>query len=204
MMKLGLFYDTETTGFPLWREPSDHPDQPHLVQLAAHLVDMEKRKIIQSMDLIVRPDEWIIPDDVSAIHGITTEYAKAVGIREDIVLDLFADLHDKCGVRIAHNESFDSRIIRIGMKRHFGHFDEEISEKFKAGTSECTCIMSTPVVKCPPTEKMKAKNMRCYKKANLQEAYKYFFGEEFDNAHSAIADVSACMSVYFAIQDDAS
>ena len=24
-----LFFDTETTGLPLWREPSDHPDQPN-------------------------------------------------------------------------------------------------------------------------------------------------------------------------------
>ena len=199
-MKLGLFYDTETTGFPLWREPSDHPDQPHIVQLAAQLVDMEERRVIQSMDLIIRPDDWVIPDEVTAIHGITTEHAKEVGIREDTALDLFADLHDKCGVRIAHNESFDARIIRIGMKRYF---EEDIYEKYKTGKTECTCVMSTPIVKCPPTEKMKAKNMSCYKKANLQEAYKHFFGEEFDNAHSAIADVSACMSVYFAIQDDA-
>jgi len=198
-MNLAIFYDTETTGLPLWREPSEHPDQPHLVQLAAHLVDMENRQVIQSMDLIVRPDGWEIPPEVSAIHGITTEHAQAVGIREDTVLDLFTDLHDKCGVRIAHNESFDARIIRIGMKRCF---DDEVAEKYKAGTSECTCIMATPIVKCPPTERMRAKNMSGYKKANLQEAYKHFFGEEFENAHSAIADVGACMSVYFAIKDE--
>ena len=29
-----LMFDTETTGLPLWKDPSDHPDQPHLVQLA--------------------------------------------------------------------------------------------------------------------------------------------------------------------------
>ena len=197
-MNLGLFYDTETTGLPLFRERSDHPDQPHIVQLAAHLVDLDKRTVLQTIDLVVRPDGWVIPDEVSAIHGITTDYASEVGIREDTVLDLFSDLHDKCDVRIAHNEQFDARIIRIGIKRLF---DGDEADKYKTGKSECTCTMATPIVKCPPTPKMKAKNMNGYKKANLQEAYKHFFGKGFDNAHSAIADVNACMAVYFAIKE---
>lgn len=197
-MKLALVYDTETTGLPLFRERSDHPGQPHIVQLAAHLIDLNKRAVLQTIDLVVRPDGWVIPDEVSAIHGITTDYASEVGICEDTVLDIFSDLHDKCDVRIAHNESFDARIIRIGMKRSF---DERVAEKYKTGKAECTCTMATPIVKCPPTPKMLAKNMKGFKKANLQEAYQHFFGKGFDNAHSAIADVNACMEVYFAIKD---
>jgi hypothetical protein len=34
-MKPLMPYDTETTGLPLFEQPSDHPDQPHIVQLAA-------------------------------------------------------------------------------------------------------------------------------------------------------------------------
>ena len=44
--------------------------------------------------------------------------------------------------------------------------------------------------------------MNFYKKANLTEAYRHFFNEDFEDAHTAIADVKACMSVYFAILDE--
>ena len=43
-MKKILFYDTETTGLPLWSQPSEHPDQPRVVQLAALLCDEEPEK----------------------------------------------------------------------------------------------------------------------------------------------------------------
>jgi DNA polymerase III epsilon subunit-like protein len=87
-MKLALFYDTETTGLPLLKEPSEHPDQPHIVQLAACLVDLDTRNTIASMDVVVRPRGWTIPDDVAAIHGITTAHALDVGIPEEMAIDM--------------------------------------------------------------------------------------------------------------------
>jgi len=37
-MRLAVFFDSETTGLPLFNEPSEDPRQPHIVQLAACLV----------------------------------------------------------------------------------------------------------------------------------------------------------------------
>lgn len=197
-MNLATFYDTETTGLPLWREPSGHDGQPHLVQLAAHQVDMDTLKIVQSIDLIIRPESWVIPADVSEIHGITNEYAMDVGLREDLVVDMFLDLWKPCQSRIAHNESFDARIIRIATKRYF---DAPIVDGWKEGHSECTMNMATPICKMPPSDKMKAKNMKGPKKANMGEAYEFFTGQPLLDAHTAIADVNACMEVYWAIKD---
>ena len=84
-----LFYDTETTGLPDWHQPSDGPQQPHIVQLAACLVDLDTRETIDSMDMIIRPDGWVIPDDVAEVHGITTERATAEGCNEHDVLMKF-------------------------------------------------------------------------------------------------------------------
>lgn len=192
-----LFFDSETQGLPLFKEPSEDPRQPHIVQLAACLVDLDTRKTIASMDVIVRPKGWTIPDDVAKIHGITTEHASDVGIPESIALAMFMELYSG-RLRIAHNESFDSRILRIALLRH-GH-SALAADTWKAAPAECTQQLSTPILKLPPTEKMLAAGRTHFKSANLSEAYKHFTGKDLIGAHSAMADVQACMAVYFAIK----
>lgn len=203
-MNLALFYDTETTGLPLFREPSEHPNQPHIVQLAACLVDLDTRNTISSMDVVIRPNGWIIPDDVAAVHGITTEHAEAVGIEEKTAIDMFMALWAGPGrLRIAHNEQFDARILRIGLKRFFDDPDHvlPISDTWKEGVADCTAKLATPICQIPPTAKMVKAGFNKFKTANLGEAYRHFTGKELENAHSAMADVQGCMAVYFAIKD---
>lgn len=198
MQNLGFFYDTETTGLPLFNQPSEHPDQPHIVQLAAALVDLDTRETVASLDVVVRPDGWIIPDEVAAVHGITTEHAAAVGVPESLALSLFLELWGR-RTRIAHNEQFDARIIRIAQHRA-GELEPELAA-WKNGVAECTARKATPIVKCPPTAKMIAAGRNHYKTANLGEAVQFFTGKPLENAHSAMADVRGCMDVYFAIRD---
>lgn len=203
-MNAALFFDSETTGLPLFSEPSEDPRQPHLVQLAACLVDLDTRKTISSMDVIVRPDSYTIPDEVAAIHGITTEHAMDVGIPEDVAVDMFLALWSQ-RLRIAHNESFDARILRIAIKRHIDVSQPlapiPMSDTWKAGKAQCTQILSTPICKLPPTAKMQAAGRNHFKSANLREAYQHFTGKPLENAHSAMADVQGCMAVYFSIKD---
>lgn len=203
-MKLALFYDTETTGLPLFSEPSEHPGQPHIVQLAACLADLDTKQTIASMDVIIRPNGWTIPDEVAAVHGITTEHAASVGIEEKTALDMFMALWGGPGrLRIAHNEQFDARILRIALKRFIDGPDEALPESdvWKSGQAECTARLSTPICALPPTEKMVAAKRFHHKTPNLSEAYRHFTGKELENDHSAMADVQACMAVYFAIKN---
>ena len=199
-MRTALFYDTETQSLPLWNLPSEDPDQPHIVQLAACLVDLDKRETISSMDVIIKPDGWVIPDDVAAIHGITTEYADAFGVDESLAVGMFMSLWERSQRRIAHNESFDARILRIALMRTR---DPMTADTWKAGLAECTQILSTPILKLPPTAKMIAARRNHHKSANLGEAFEFFTGQKLEGAHRAMVDVQACMSVWFAIQDRA-
>lgn len=199
-MRTAIFYDTETTGLPLFNEPSEDPRQPHIVQLAACLVDLDKRETISSMDMIIEPDGWVIPDEVAAIHGITTEHAQAFGVSESLAVGMFLSLWERSQRRIAHNESFDARILRIALMRHESPAE---ADTWKAGLAECTQILSTPILKLPPTAKMIAARRNHHKSANLGEAYEFFTGKKLEGAHRAMVDVTACMDVYFAIQNRA-
>ncbi|MDQ5904004.1 MAG: polymerase subunit epsilon [Pseudomonadota bacterium] len=203
-MKLALFYDTETQGLPDFKAPSEAPHQPHIVQLAALLVDFDTRQTISSMDVVIRPNGWTIPDEVAAVHGITTERAEAVGIEEVTALDMFMALWAGPGrLRIAHNEQFDARILRIALKRFYDKPDHvlPVSDTWKEGIADCTAKLATPICQIPPTAKMVKAGFNKFKTANLGDAYRHFTGKELENAHSAMADVLACRDVYFAIQD---
>lgn len=196
-MNLGLFYDTETSGLPLFSNPSEDPAQPHIVQLGARLVDMDRRDIIATLDLVIRPEGWTIPDDVAKVHGITTERALAVGVSESMALGTLLELWSMADVRIGHNEQFDARIVRIAQHR----FDDVDLDAWKDGKAECTARLATPIMKLPPTPKMVAARRNHPKTPNLSEAVQYFTGAPLMKAHSALADVDGCMAVYWAIQD---
>ncbi len=180
-MDLKLFYDTETTGIPDWHAPSDGDQQPHIVQLAALLVDVDTQQTIQSLNLIVKPDGWEIPQEITDIHGITTEYAQAVGIPERQALETFLALWNG-RERIAHNQSFDARIIRIATKRYSS---EDVIDAWKEGPADCTGRLTRPILELPKMPK-------------LSEACEHF-GIELTDAHTAVADATACRDLYFAL-----
>lgn len=194
-----LIYDTETSGIPLFNEPSEDPRQPHIVQLGALLVDLDTSRVISTLDLVIRPDGWEIPEDVAAIHGITTEHAYDVGVSESLATEMLLELWARSQVRIGHNESFDARMVRIALFRFEPALGQD-PDQWKAGKAECTQRMATPILKLPPTEKMRAAGRFHYKSANLSEAYKHFTGKDLEGAHSAMADAAACMAVYLAIK----
>jgi len=196
-----LVYDTETSGLPLFNEPSEDPRQPHIVQLGARLVDLETRKAISTIDVIIKPDGWTIPAEVAAVHGITTELAGDVGVPENLALQMLMAMWERCDVRIAHNETFDQRIIRIGLKRATIAPLMGRSDDWKAGAAECTARMSTSICNLPPTPKMIAARRNHPKTPNLGEAFEFFTGNKLEGAHSALVDVDACLAVYFAIKD---
>lgn len=194
-MKKVTFYDVETTGLPVWKKPSEDPCQPHIVQISAIQCDFDTQEIIQRIDLIVKPEGWIIPEEVVRIHGITTEKAIEAGVAEGTVVSLLLSLC-KDSTRVAHNKTFDQRVVRIALKRMRNQFTEKgIEEWAKKDDHLCTMQLSKPIMRLEP------KGRFGYKSPKLEEAYRFFTGKTLgDNAHSSIFDTAACMKVYFAIK----
>src|SRR6185437_11573292 len=128
--------------------------QPHIVQLAMVMADAETRAEIRMENMIIRPDGWTISPEVAAIHGITHERAMDEGIPEIEAVDRFICLMARCSVRIAHNESFDSRIMRIAMLR-YGVL-REVIEAMEQREKYCTMQQSTTLMNLPGTDRMKA------------------------------------------------
>lgn len=192
-----LVYDSETQGLPDWRQPSEAPHQPHIVELAAKLIDLPTGELLGQMDVIIRPDGWTIPDDVAELHGITTEKALAEGIPEAEAVTMFLALHAQADTRTAFNESFDARIMRIALKRFR---DDDVADAFKAAPAFCCADMATKPCAIPPTAKMvKAGRGKQFKKPTLQEAHQILVGEPLPGAHRAMVDVDGCIRVYYAL-----
>lgn len=189
-----LFFDTETTGLPLWREPSDDPRQPHLVQLAALLIAPDRSEL-GMFSAVIRPDGWTIPDEVAALHGITTEKALEIGIPVAEAMARFNEMLAEAHQLAAHNIDFDQRIMRIAYKRLGLMPTRENLPKID------TCRLAAPLVNLPPTEKMVAAGFDKPKPPKLIECIRHFFGEELEGAHDALVDVRACVRVFFHMQD---
>lgn len=182
-----LFFDTETTGLPLWKEPSDHPDQPHIVDIAVDLFCTEAGEVVATYDTIINCGAPI-PPELTELHGIDAAMMEAEGVPPDVAFVNFKVMVDEADLIVGHNVSFDIRMVRILAARVTGEkWDNQLP-------TFCTMRKATPL--CG----LKTDSGRP-KFPNLSEAYRHFFGEEFENAHRARPDTDAARRIYFAIQE---
>jgi DNA polymerase-3 subunit epsilon len=191
---MNLFFDTETSGLPYFRKPSDDPSQPHLIQLAAILADDDGNEV-ESFSTIVRPYEGcVMAPEAFAAHGISIERAMDEGVDGDVAMDAFLDLVSRSGLLVGHNVPFDIRIMRIAHTRsHASKWNNPL-------LYYCTMRAATPIVNLPPTPKMLKAGFDRPKSANLSECIQHFFGERLEGAHDALVDVRACKRVFEHLQ----
>lgn len=185
-----LVFDTETTGLPLWKDPSDDPRQPHIVDLACSLFD-EAGLEVGRYDTIINPGVPI-PDEVARIHGITDEIAQEHGVEPAEAFNNFLPLLDRASVIIGHNVSFDIRLTRILGARVTG-------EKWECNVPTfCTMRKTTNICKVLGP---KSRHPQDWKWPTLIEATRHFFGEDHANAHRARADCDASARIFFHLKE---
>lgn len=186
-----LGYDTETTGLPDWKQPSDAPHQPHLIQLAMILHDMEGNEVDRFSSIVKPGPGAVMAPEAFDAHGISLERAMDEGIDPDEALQRFLDWSGTADLMVGHNESFDRRIMRIMSARHRGMKWEPSCPNF------CTLNRSKYIICLPATERMMAAGVPGPKSPNLGECIRHFFGETLEGAHDAMVDISATMRVFW-------
>lgn len=185
-----LFFDTETSGLPDFKKRASDPSQPHIVQLAAILTDWQGA-VLESHNVIVKPEGWEIPKEVSDIHGITPEIALDAGIIEPLAISLIWGMILKTNLLVAHNLTFDKFMLRIAARR-FGLLKDEQGEWWTNLPHFCTMHNTTALCNIPGKIVGGAP-----KWPKLQEAYQHIFGQPFEDAHDAMADVTAIKDIFF-------
>lgn len=187
-----LFFDTETTGFFDDRLPLDHEAQPYIVQLAAQLCQDDGAPLA-GFSLIVAPGVPI-PERAAAVHGITDEKAIQFGVSAEFALSAFTHLYQRADLVCAHNIKFDKGVLEVAIARHYGKTMPLRKPLF------CTMEAASPIIKLPPTDRMRAAGFDKPKPPKLEECIKHFFNEDLDGAHDAMVDVTACRRVYLHIK----
>ncbi|NPD45440.1 MULTISPECIES: DNA polymerase III subunit alpha [unclassified Lentimicrobium] len=175
-----LIYDTETTGLPKdYNAPITNSDNwPRMVQISWQLHD-DKGQLVEVKNYIIKPEGYEIPYAVVKVHGITTERAEKQGVALSMVLDEFNETLKKTTFVVGHNIEFDNNII--GAEFHRKDIDTPLFER----TSLDTKNESTNYCAIPGGKGGK------FKWPKLGELHEKLFGEAFDMAHNAAADVEA-------------
>lgn len=182
-----LFFDTETTGLPRnWRAPiTDLDNWPRMIQLAYLLTDADGKKLAGG-DFIIKPAGFTIPEDAAKIHGISTERALKEGVELITVLLEFQAALGQAVCLVAHNISFDEKIVGAEFLRN------KLPDTIPAKKKICTMNSSTAYCALPGPYGNKW--------PKLAELHKKLFQADFEGAHNAAADIAATIKCFWELK----
>jgi len=182
-----LFFDTETTGLPInWNAPiTDSSNWPRLVQLAWLEYD-DNGKLLTTENHITKPIDFSIPLSASNLHGITEERANKVGKELAFVLGLFVQAVNRADCLVAHNLSFDEKIIGAELYR------KGISNPILNKKRICTMESTTDFCSIPGN--------RGFKWPKLSELHFKLFGTSSKETHNALADIQITAKCYWELK----
>ena len=174
-----LFFDCETTGI------FDGSGIPRLVQLGWAIFDEEKKECIKKEYTII-PDGFTIPDESSAIHGISTENAKKEGYIAAFVISEFIQDLKHTDIVVAHNFEYDSRIIENEAHKQGLFFVFNYKKSF------CTMKSTAHICEIPGPYGDKW--------PKLIELHQHLFGMKPDFSHNALSDAITCAKCFFELR----
>jgi len=184
-----LFFDTETTGLPLnYNAPvSNSANWPRMVQIAWQVFNTNGN-YVDAQDYIIKPEGYRIPAEATKVHGISTERAIAEGHDLKEILEKFNQQLEAADYLVAHNISFDEKIVGAEFYR------KSIDNRLNRISKLCTMKSSSSYCRLP------GKNG--YKWPKLSELHQVLFGKGFDEAHNAAADIKATVKCFWRLREE--
>lgn len=156
-----------------------------MVQLAWNLYGKAGTKISEG-DLIIAPEGFTIPDEAARVHGITTARAEAEGVSLESALTTFQEMLRNAEYLVAHNISFDEKILGAEFLR------KQLPNGLEGKKRICTMESSTDYCRIA--------GPRGYKWPNLTELHQTLFEEPFVDAHNAAGDVAATARCFWELK----
>lgn len=188
-MPIGIF-DVETTGRYNFKQGFLHPSQPRVVSVAMQVMSDDGQTEVGQYYAIIKPDDFVIPDDVVKVHGITHEFALKNGFDGRGVINSFVRMFLNCRWAIAFNSQFDFHMLMSEILRRC----PENESKFDRARIRCAMLAASACMKRPNQYGYEG-----YAWPKLGEAYEWMFGVGMSDAHHAMGDVRATNWLSFAM-----
>jgi DNA polymerase-3 subunit epsilon len=186
-----LFIDTETTGKLVFkgtgknRKVDDKLEiQPHIVQLAYEVTD-ENEVVLAEVSTLIKPEGWTIPEEATKVHGITTDLCDKFSVPIKRALSMLHGYAELGLMIVAHSLEFDYELLNIECLRAFDR-----PTPFAPCDKFCTMLGNKDILKIPG-------QYGDFKWPRLDETYRFYFGRDFEKAHTACADVRACREIFY-------
>lgn len=205
IMKI-LVFDTETTGLP--KNQSSSPtlyslcDWPYIVQFSYIVYDTDKNAITTLVDKIIKVPSNIKISKVSTeIHGITDKISQSQGHNINETIINFVNTLKKVDILVAHNITFDTKMLITEILRMPQKTRSEVSRKDKLlqslDISSYYCTMKQSINLCKIKSYTKKENKEYFKYPTQTELCSYLFGYEPINMHNSLNDITICLRSFY-------
>lgn len=188
--------DVETNGLPPYPKkgeppiPTDDPRQPRLASftILATTPDLEIDEDA-SISTLIKLNGWTMSEGASKVNGLTDKMLAEQGIEVRDVLAVYSEFIGAGWIIVCHNSIFDLKIMRGELRR------AGLPDLFEETRNVCTMADFIDVFRIAPTGKQMATGRYGFKQPKLIEAYRHFYGVDFEGQHTASGDARATLMV---------
>lgn len=187
-----LIFDTETNGLPILSDLRKYYhgknlkyyENSRLIEIGYKIFDFKSEQVYVEYNELIKPDDFLISEKISKIHGITQLRASCEGININTALDDFCRAIEFSDVVLAYNVDFDVNVV-LSEAYRYNNRNLINALKTKITTGKINCVMKIA------KEKLDVKNIK------LEKLYNQFFpNEKYVQTHRALDDVELTIKCF--------